>query len=358
MSSSLSVVSTPGFQPAFERAESNRVARERHPALESACPECDGYVVTKRHESYCQRCGLVVSDDHMDLRPSYKVHGPMRPSGPQEWSLEAVNPLRFDKGLHTTFFLGKDGQGNSLSFAQKRKFGRLRRSHRRWQMGSNRKRTIRLNEGLRDIEGIGGNLDLPRYVIADAGRWLREAAVERLPGGHMAWESLAGGAILLAAIDAGVPRESTEVALFTKASHERVCAAARKLRCELELDTPPIRPRAVEEVLETLGEDLDEVAHQRLHRLGEHLLELADETKIGPGTSRLTVAAAAVYAADRLTDGKDLTQSRVVEAASTIVATTKGKVGRYSGELVEAYVDRHGTDDPGVVLKRDPALVG
>jgi len=65
------------------------------------------------------------------------------------------------------------------------------------------------------------------------------------------------------------------------------------------------------------------------------------------------VAASAVYAADRLTDETWLTQQQVVDAGSPIVETSVSKLGRYARELVDAYVDQHGTDDPSVVLDRD-----
>lgn len=111
-------------------------------------------------------------------------------------------------------------------------------------------------------------------------------------------------------------------------------------------------------VLNVLDDDLlDADAYLRLTVVGRHLLELADEKQIAPGTSRLTVAASAVYAADRVTDEKWLTQQQVVDAGSTIVETSTSKLGRYAGELHDAYVDRHGTDDPSVVLDRDDVRV-
>lgn len=67
-------------------------------------------------------------------------------------------------------------------------------------------------------------------------------------------------------------------------------------------------------------------------------MELSDVAPVGPGTPRVTVAASAVYAADRLTDEKWLTRRQVVEAGSTIVVTSTSKLGTYSGELVDAYV--------------------
>ncbi|WP_254547206.1 transcription initiation factor IIB family protein [Halomarina pelagica] len=331
--------------------EHSQAVVEHEPTWQSTCLECDGQVVTGDQESYCVDCGLVVSAEHVDHRPTRGVHGPSEGSGPAEWSCESINPLRVDKGLHTTFFLGTDGYGRALSSEQKDKFGRLRRRHKRFQVED--KRAIRLNEGFRDIESITGNLSLPGYVAEDAGLILKQAAAARLPGGRMSWEALAAGAVLLAAIDAGVPRSDVEVTQYAKADRERVCAAARKLRCALGLDVPPVRAAPVDAVVAALGEDAPDVKTcLELRRLGEHLLEIADETPVGPGTSRLTMAAAAVYAADRLTDGKTLTQAEVVTAGRTILDTTKSRISRYSQALYDAYVATHGTDDPAAVLER------
>jgi transcription initiation factor TFIIB len=217
-------------------------------------------------------------------------------------------------------------------------------------------RAIRLNEGLRDIESIGGNLALPDYVVEDAARLLKRAAAERLPGGRMSWEALAAGAVLLAARDADLERSSAEVAHYAKSHQERVCAAARKVRCDLGLaaELPPVRAGAVEAVLAGLDEPLDGDVRGQVARVGRHLLELADEEPVGPGTSRVTMAASAVYAADRLTPGKYLIQEQVVAAGKTVLDTSKSKVGRYSRELVEVYEERHGEGPAG---DPDPAWV-
>lgn len=131
-----------------------------------------------------------------------------------------------------------------------------------------------------------------------------------------------------------------------------MCGAARKIRIELGLDVPPIRSECVEAVLGTI-DVLDGGEYLKLAVLGRHLVELADENGIGPGTPRLTVTASAVYAADRMTEDKGLTQRQVVDAASELVEMSTSKIGKYSRELYDAYEERHGTDDPSVVLDND-----
>ncbi|QLD87490.1 hypothetical protein HWV07_07010 [Natronomonas salina] len=98
-----------------------------------------------------------------------------------------------------------------------------------------------------------------------------------------------------------------------------------------------------------LGETVSVETAIELVRLAERLLGLADSECIGPGTHRTAVAGAAVYAADRLTDGKSITQDDVVEAASTVVPTSKFQVKDYSTEIHDAAETR---------LQPDEAMMG
>jgi transcription initiation factor TFIIB len=331
------------------------VTIEREPAGRSVCPECDGRVVTHDEESFCADCGLVVAAEWVDRSPTLADLGKI---GNADQSIETVDPLRTDKGLHTKIAKSTDGHGNPLSNDQWEKFQRLRKWHKRYQFGEDRKRTKRLNEGLRDVEMIGGNLGLPDHVVKTAARYLRRASEARLAGGRMAWEALAGGAVLLAARGSSIERDEihVDVATYTKAPHERVCAAARKIRCELGVDTVPVTwPNAVMTIVDALDDDaLPGSAAVRTWRLAQHLMDLGDQVPVGPGTSRLTIAAAALYGADRLTPQKHLTQGQVAEATSTVVPTSTSRISRYNCELVDAYEARHGTKDPGVVLEQKP----
>ena len=291
---------------------------EREPAARSACPECEGRVVTHDEESFCADCGLVVAAEWVDRSPTLADLGKV---GNAEQSIETVDPLRTDKGLHTRITKHTDGHGNPLSTEQWQKFQHLRKWHKHYQFGEGRERTKRLNEGLRDIEMIGGNLGLPGHVVKTAARYLRRASEARLAGGRMAWEALAGGAVLSEARESWIEREAidVDVATYTKAPHERVCAAARKIRCELGIDAVPVpRPNAVTTVVDALDDDaLQGGAAVRMWRLAHYLMQLGDQVPVGPGTSRLTIAAAALYGADRLTPQKHLTQGQVAAATST-----------------------------------------
>ncbi|QLD88796.1 hypothetical protein HWV07_07015 [Natronomonas salina] len=101
---------------------------------------------------------------------------------------------------------------------------------------------------MRDIGMLGANLHLPEHVQTDASHYLKAAKAERLPGGRMSWEALAGGAMLLATRKAGIERKPADVATYAKDSLDRVCAAARKIRMQTNVEAPPVRDRAVDQV--------------------------------------------------------------------------------------------------------------
>lgn len=252
-----------------------------------------------------------------------------------EWAVESTTDLRVDNGLHTTFFLTTDGKGNVLAPERKEKMDRLRRRHKRFTMADDRDK--RLNEGLRDIGMLGVNLGLPDHVTTDAARFLEAAKAARLPGGRMAWESLAAGAVLLAIRRSTLERAPSAIATSAKTTEERVCAAARKTRVQTPVDAPVVRPRAVDRVVAALDETgVDVAAGIDLVRVADRLMAIADSEPIGPGTPRLTVAGAAVYAADRLTDGEAVAQAEVVTAVELTVATSRSKISHYSQQLADA----------------------
>jgi transcription initiation factor TFIIB len=315
-----------------DESNSNERVDVRNVDWTPTCPECEGRVVSENVEAVCAECGLVVSVDALERKPGLKSHAPTNTERSGEWAVETVNELRTDKGLHTTFFLQTDGKGNPLSTKKFEEMRRLRRRHKRFTMTSDRDK--RMNEGFRDIGMLGANLELPSFVTTQAARYLEKAKKHQLPGGRMAWESLAAGAVLLAGRATGVERTPTQIARYAKTSRERVCAAARKIRVQTDVDVPPVRGRAVETVVRQLddaGVDLE--TGLELARVAERLLDIADAEPIGPGTPRLTVAGAAVYVADRVTDGKAVTQAEVVDAVEQTMPTSIWKVKTYAQEL-------------------------
>ncbi len=299
------------------------------------CHECGHRVRSRGHETICSNCGLVLTEHAINTSPTSHHRIPRHRRSNTAWACEPTTELRADNGLHTTFSLQKDGQGNTLSSKRQQHLKRLRARHERYTLTNDREK--RFNEALRDIEMLGANHTLPEFVQIDASRYLKAAKDHRLPGGRMPWEALAAAAILLATTNAGINRTPHTIATSAKAPQERICAAARKIRLQTPIDTPPIRPAVVEHIITALPDStLDETARWTVTHIANRLMIIADATPVGPGTPRATVAGAAIYTADRLTPHKYMTQHEVATATATIETTTEGKIARYSRDVYTA----------------------
>jgi transcription initiation factor TFIIB len=300
-------------------------------------PGCDGRVVTAGHESYCVTCGAVVDETELHTGPT-SAGRKQRDGGQTRWAREPTTVFRVDSGLRTTIGRNTDAKGNWLTNEQERRLSRLRTQHRRLT-----DRNDRLTEALRDVAGIGANLRLPHHVRVDAAGLVRAAKRHRLPCGRLSWEALAGGATLLASrarLDENRCPSPSEVARYTKATFERTCAAARKIRVGTNrLDLPPARPRAVDAVLRQTGTAFGAGALLETARVARALLDLADEARIGPGTSRVTMATAAVDRATLLLERRPLSRQALVDAASAVVVTSDSRISAYSLDLEDALTE-------------------
>ena len=323
-----------------QQAAAEAVERAETETKEQTCPEpgCNGRVVTAGHEAYCATCGLVVNETELHTGPT-SAGRKQRDGGRTRWAREPTTPFRVDGGLRTTIGRNTDARGTWLTDAQERRLRRLRTQHQRLK-----DRNDRLTEALRDVAGIGANLRLPHHVQVDAARLVRVAKRHRLPCGRLSWEALAGGATLLASRarlgDERCPGPA-DVARYTKATLERTCAAARKIRVGTgRLDCPPGRLRAVDAVLQQVGAAFEPGALLETARVARGLLGLADAEQVGPGTSRVTMAASAVDRATLLLDERPLSRQALVDAASEVVATSDSRLSRYSLELEDALAEQ------------------
>ena len=293
------------------------------------CPECDDRLVTVRHETYCDACGVLISDQPLDRGPTLADLGAGADRTSQA-SIERHSPYFIDKRGSTFSFSYFDAKGNALS---SRQVALVRRMERRqcWERDS---REELLTDALHDIRTIGATAGLPRFVCERATQLFREAFEAGLPGGRMSYESLSAGAAVVAAREAGCPQSIEMIIRESRTPLERGCAGARKIRLGLDLveSCPPGRQNALETVLGALRVTLSKADLRAVEPLAREFLRMADTDRVGPGTSRLTVAAAAVYAAIR-TVGVRVTRRQIVEAVSPILETTVSRVGRYSCEL-------------------------
>ena len=312
----------------------------RHVPPYGTCTECGGRITTARHETYCDDCGLITSEEHVDHGPTLADIG--QGSGrSRRPCLETASPYYADPWGSTFSFSYFDAKGNSLSSSQLK---RVRRMERRltWERDS---RDQLVTDALKDIKATGQSVGLSHFVRIRATDLFRDALDAGLAGGRMAYESLSAGALIVAAREAGCPHSIDVITPWARTPDERACAGARRVRLGLGLvdACPPVRPDAVDVVLDAVAKDGECPLGQsslQVRGLAYRLMVVADNVPVGSGTPRLTVAAAAVYAADKLLGSNRLTQQQLATAVTPVVETSTGKLSRYSCELIEAYTEQ------------------
>lgn len=115
-------------------------------------------------------------------------------------------------------------------------------------------------------------------------------------------------------------------------------------------------PWAVDRVVAALGRrGLDIDPCLELRRGGEFLLGLALDAGIGTEVSQVTLAAAAVYAADLLHAERVVTAAAVAAAAAETGQTSNGAVRTYAEEIIQRYGEQHGRKGLTRVMQVRPA---
>ncbi|QPV61590.1 transcription initiation factor IIB family protein [Halosimplex litoreum] len=201
------------------------------------CPECDGRLITDGGETRCTDCGLVVEGCRVDRR------------GPRTFADDDTNrertgaPIteaRHDRGLSTEIGYKFDGNGNALSGQKRRQLTRLRREHTRAKWRSKAERN--LSHGCGEIARMVGALDLERAHREQASALFRSAQDEGLLPGRSI-EAFATASVYAVCRCTGATRTRGEVASVAQVGRERVITAYDVLNEQLNLPTPPQRPR-------------------------------------------------------------------------------------------------------------------
>jgi len=292
---------------------------------ERVCPECGGRLVTDedRAETACAECGLVVDEDAIDRGPEWRAFDSKDKDEKSRVGAPTTNMMH-DKGLSTNIgWQDEDTRGNTLSGAQRRKMERLRTWNERFRARNSKERNLK--QALGEIERMGSALGLPESVRETASVVYRRALDEDLLPGRSI-EGVATAAVYAAARQASVPRSIDEVVTVSRIDDMEFKRTYRYLVRELGLQIEPADPGSY---VPRYTSDLD--LPKEVERRAHELLETAKDHNIHVGKSPVGLAAAAVYAASRLTD-RAVTQSEVSDVTEISEVTIRN---RYQ-ELLEA----------------------
>lgn len=270
------------------------------------CPECGGSVRVARRESVCEDCGLVLDEHQLDHGPEWRSFADDETDSKRTGA--PLTERHHDRGLSTMVGRYRDGQGNELSRATRRKFGRLRRQHRQATWGS--KTNWTLGHGFTEIERIGGALGLSESVLEQASALLRSAQNDGL---LLGWsiEAMAAASVFGACRCSGLARTLAEIVEVAQVERGRVANAYDVLNEHLGLATLCQRPTDFVPRIATATDAPDEVRHRALE-----LADFAEESGIANGRSPSGIAAACLY---RASEGHywPVTQGEIADAANT-----------------------------------------
>jgi transcription initiation factor TFIIB len=292
------------------------------------CPECGGRVRRdqERGETACDDCGIVLDEDIIDRGPEWRSFE--GESSTRSRVGAPVTQRKHDSGLSTTIGRqDRDAQGRALSGRQRRKMRRLRTWDERFRTKDAQERNLK--QALGEIERMASALGLPENVRETASVIYRRAVeAGLLPGRSI--EGMATASLYGAARRQGSPRTLVECAAVSRVEKLPIQRAYRYLSRELGLAIEPADPlQYVPQVASAL--DIPEEAE----RVARDLLETGKRQGVHSGKHPAGLAAAAIYAAARLTN-TEITQATVSHASNVSTVTIRN---RYQ-ELLEVRAEQ------------------
>lgn len=291
------------------------------------CPECDGALVrdAERAEVACEACGLVVDEGQVDRGPEWRSfeedEGKSRVGAP-------LTQRVHDRGLSTTIgWRDADASGNPITGRQREQLRRLRKWNRRFQARDAADRNLR--HALGEIERMAAALGLPSSTREVASTIYRRALEANLIKGHSI-ESMASASLYGAARQQGMPRSLDEFETVSRVGRTKIQRSYRRVARELGLEIEPADPRTY---TKRFCSELDLSAETE--RRAVDLLDAATAANFHSGKSPVSLAAAAVYAASRMTN-----EARTQEAVGEVAQVSEITIRARYQELVELYENR------------------
>ena len=280
------------------------------------CPECSGQLIrdSDTNGTVCADCGLVISKQRIDPGPEWRTFSSEQGENKSRVGMPATQ-RRHDKGLTTNIgWRDKDAHGNALSARKRQKMSRLRTWDERFRTQDSKGRNLK--RALGEIDRMASALGVPEPSRETASVIYRRALDEDLLPGRSI-ESVATCALYAATRTNGISRtidELTEVSRVDKLDIERTY---RYISRELGLQIPPSHPM---EYVGRFASQLD--CSNETERYARKLIEDATEKGVHSGKHPAGIAAAALYAASRLT-GESIIQPEVSNASNVSEVTIR-----------------------------------
>jgi transcription initiation factor TFIIB len=277
------------------------------------CPECAGPTATRRGETACTDCGLVLGEDVLDRGPEWRSFTESERRNRSRVGAPST-PTRLDRGVSSHIGRLRDGHGRLLSGEKRAELARKRRWDRQAVTTSKRERNLRI--ALAELARLVSVLELSMSIHEEASVLYRRAYEENLLRGHTI-DGIVAGAVYATCRLRGVLRTTAEIAAVSPVTEHDVRFSYGVLNVELGLAVPPVSPQLY---VSRLTSAFDAPPAVRLR--ATDLVSLAVASGIATGKNPASVAGGALYLAG-VEQLRGYTQVDIAEAAGVTPVTLR-----------------------------------
>lgn len=263
------------------------------------CKGCGGEktIVDYRHgEVVCKDCGLILEENLFDFGPEWRafdeeqVNKRARTGGPLRYAKQNI-------GLTTEIDrYDRDIKGSAIPTERKAQLYRLRKWQRRSRMGTSVDRNLSI--ALPELDRMSAHLNIPNNIKEECARWYRKCVNKGIVRGRSI-ESVIAAVIYLISRQHHLPKTLEELEKVSGVKRKDIGRSYRTLCRRLGLRMPVI---TAADYVPRLASELGVSGETEAKAM--EMLEKARETGIIAGKVPISIAAAAIYLAGRITNDK------------------------------------------------------
>ncbi len=285
----------------------------------SRCPECGSRKIIQDGglgETFCGRCGLVLSEPTINTGPEWRAYNPKETEKRTRVGLPLSLSIH-DKGLSTMIgMIGRDARGKKIPRDIKTKMIRLKKWNKRSIRESSDNRN--LSQAMSELQKISDKLHVPSIVQERAALIYRKALKTGLIRGRSI-SSMVLASLYAACRLTQTPRTLREIAHHSHLNKKEISRCYRLLLKELNLRMPvPKAKLRVPKIASAV--ELSE----NTQRKAIEILDKAEKIKLTSGKDPMGMAAAALYLAC-LMNGERRTQKTIALAAGVTEVTIRNR---------------------------------
>ena len=293
------------------------------------CPECglsDLIRDENAGEVVCRNCGLVLESSVLDSGPEWRAFTH------EDWELKKrtgpqISLSKYDKGLSSKIWIGRDSSGHILRLQDRMKMLRLRKWNIRSRLRTTAERNLSI--AMAELDRLCDIMNIPLSLKESAALIYRRALKEDLVRGRSI-ASIAAASLYLALRRADVPRTLKEIVNASSKSRKEISRCYRLLIWELGYKTPIDDPVQYVSKIATKAN-----ISQKVQMRAIEILQKARRLQVNVGKGPRGLSAAALYIASLKLNEK-ISQRNLAEAAGITEVTIRN---RYNGLIRDMKLD-------------------